>query len=309
MKILDCRNSYSKTDTDATFMRMKEDHMKNGQLKPAYNAQVSTENQFITHVSIHQTAGDTTTLSSHLEGFENQYHKQSKEVVADAGYGSEENYELLEKKEITAYVKYNYFHKEQKRKMKNNPFLVQNLFYNKALDFYVCPMGQRMEKIRDGKRTSRNGYESQVSYYQAKRCQDCPLRNLCHKAEGNRIIQVNHRLNQLKEKARNLLTSEKGLEQRSKRPIEVEAVFGQLKYNNKFNRFTFKGLEKVEMEFLLMALGHNFRKMVAKTTDKLKNTFNSKKSSFCDIFYTQKTKFVCIIKKINQKEEVQKIAA
>ncbi|WP_338812820.1 IS1182 family transposase (plasmid) [Bernardetia sp. Wsw4-3y2] len=313
LKILGCRNSYSKTDTDATFMRMKEDHMKNGQLKPTYNAQVSTENQFITHVSIHQTAGDTTTLSSHLEGFENQYNKQSKEVVADAGYGSEENYELLEKKEITAYVKYNYFHKEQKRKMKNNPFLVQNLFYNKELDFYVCPMGQRMKKIRDGKRTSSNGYESQVSYYQAKRCQDCPLRNLCHKAEGNRIIQVNHRLNQLKEKARNLLTSEKGLEQRSKRPIEVEAVFGHLKYNNKFNRFTFKGLAKVEMEFLLMALGHNFRKMVAKTADKLKNTFNSKKSSFCTFFYTQKnhqkTKFVCIIKKINQKEELQKIAA
>ena len=82
--------------------------------------------------------------------------------------------------------------------MRNNPFLVQNLFYNKELDFYVCPMGQRMEKIRSGKRTSSNGYESQVSYYQAKRCQDCPLRNLCHKAEGNRIIQVNHRLNQLK---------------------------------------------------------------------------------------------------------------
>ena len=175
-----------------------------------------------------------------------------------------ENYEMLENKEITGYVKYNYFHAEQKRKIKNNPFLVQNLFYNKEQDYYVCTMGQRMEKIGTGKRTSSNGYESQVTYYQAKRCEGCPLRGMCHKAKGNRRIEVNHRLNELKANARNLLTSEDGLKHRSKRPVEVEAVFGQLKSNNKFNRFTFKGIEKVEMEFLLMALGHNFRKMLAK---------------------------------------------
>ncbi len=99
--ILGNRNSYSKTDPDATFMRMKEDHMKNGQLKPAYNPQISTENQFITNVTIHQTPNDTTTLKSHLEEFEKMYQKQSKTVVADAGYGSEENYEMLENKDIT----------------------------------------------------------------------------------------------------------------------------------------------------------------------------------------------------------------
>ncbi len=92
LAILGNRNSYSKTDEDATFMRMKDDHMQNGQLKPAYNTQISTENQFITHVSIHQTPGDTTTLTSHLDSFEEAYKKQSVEVVADAGYGSEENY-------------------------------------------------------------------------------------------------------------------------------------------------------------------------------------------------------------------------
>lgn len=261
LAILRDRKSYSKTDQDATFMRLKDDHMKNGQLKPAYNAQISTENQFITHVSIHQKPGDTTTPASHLNGFEEAYGKQSREVVADAGYGSEENYEMLDDKGITAYVKYNYFHAEQKRKMKNNPFLVRNLFYNKEQDFYVCPMGQRMEKSGMGKRISANGFESEVTYYEAKRCEDCPLRGMCHKAKGNRRIEVNHRLNELKERARNLLTSEQGLRHRSKRPVEVEAVFGQLKSNNKFSRFTFKGLELVEMEFLLMALGHNLRKM------------------------------------------------
>lgn len=263
LKVLGDRNSYSKTDPDATFMRMKEDHMKNGQLKPAYNAQISTENQFITYASIHQTPGDTTTLKSHLTSFEESYNKQSKEVVADAGYGSEENYEMLEKNEVEAYVKYNYFHKEQKRKVKNDPFLVQNLFYNADQDFYVCPMGQRMENVGQGKRKSRNGYESQVTYYQAKRCEGCPLRGMCHKAKGNRLIEVNHRLNFLKQRAKEKLMSKKGLEHRSKRPIEPEAVFGQLKNNNKFNRFTFRGLEKVELEFLLMAIGHNFRKMIA----------------------------------------------
>lgn len=275
LRVLGKRNSYSKTDEDATFMRLKDDHMQNGQLKPAYNTQISTENQFITHISIHQTPGDTTTLESHLDGFEKTYEKQSKEVVADAGYGSEENYEILKNKEITPYVKYNYFHKEQKRTMKNNPFLAQNLFYNAEKDFFVCPMGQRMENIGTGKRISNNGYESQVTYYQAKRCEGCPLRGLCFQAKGNRKIEVNHRLKELKSEARKLLNSEKGLEHRSKRPIEVEAVFGQLKSNNKFSRFTFKGLEKVELEFLLMALGHNFRKMVAVSASGRKTVFKT----------------------------------
>ncbi|QQS30865.1 MAG: transposase [Sphingobacteriales bacterium] len=104
LETLGGRNSYSKTDEDATFMRLKDDHMQNGQLKPAYNAQISTEDQFITHYSIHQTPGDTTTLEKHLDGFEQQYETQSKEISADAGYGSEENYEMLENKQIAAYV-------------------------------------------------------------------------------------------------------------------------------------------------------------------------------------------------------------
>lgn len=264
LEILGERNSYSKTDTDATFMRMKEDHMKNGQLKPAYNPQISTENQFVTHFSIHQTPGDTTTLESHLEGFESQYNKQSSVVVADAGYGSEENYEYMEESNIEAFVKYNYFHKEQKRSFKNNIFLSQNLYYNKEEDYFVCPMGQHLVKIKEGKRISENGYISHVSYYQAIRCQGCPLRGQCHKAKENRMIEVNHRLQELKRKARERLLSETGLYHRSKRPIEPEAVFGQMKSNNKFNRFTLRGLPKVEIEFGLMVLAHNLRKLTAK---------------------------------------------
>lgn len=258
------RNSYSKTDTDATFMRMKEDHMKNGQLKPAYNPQISTENQFITHYSIHQTPGDTTTLKSHLESFEKLHNKQSQTVVADAGYGSEENYEFLEKNDIEAFVKYNYFHMEQKHKIKKNIFLPQNLYYNSEQDYFVCPMGQHLTRKGSGTRISDNGYKSKVSYYQAVNCNGCPFRGQCHKAKGNRTLEVNFRLKELKQKAKELLMSEKGLYHRSRRPIEPEAVFGQLKFNNKFNRFTLKGLRKVNIEFGLMAISHNLRKLAVK---------------------------------------------
>jgi transposase len=182
LEALENRNSYSKTDPDATFMRMKEDHMKNGQLKPAYNPQISTENQFITHYSIHQTPGDTTTLIHHLEGFERLHGRQSQAVVADAGYGSEENYEFMEKEDIEAFVKYNYFHLEHKRSTKNNIFLPQNLYYNKEQDYFVCPMGQHMTKKGVGTRTSDNGYVSHVGYYQATSCSGCPLSGQCHKA-------------------------------------------------------------------------------------------------------------------------------
>lgn len=272
LQTLGNRNSFSKTDEDATFMRMKEDHMKNGQLKPAYNPQISTENQYITHFSIHQKTNDTTTLPTHLEGFKQKYDKQSKQVVADAGYGSEENYELLEKQKIEAFVKFNYFHKEQKRAFKQDPFGIQNLFYNSEKDFYVCTMGQRMEKIGHTTRNSSNGYVSNISIYQAKNCQGCPLRAMCHQAKTNRRMEVNHRLNELKDKARELLLSPRGIQQRSKRPIEVEAVFGQLKSNNKFHRFTLRGLEKVNVEFGLMALGHNFRKWVKQLSEKLNDS-------------------------------------
>ena len=98
LEILGSRNSYSKTDNDTTFMRTKEDHMMNGELKPAYSIQISTENQIIKHYSTHQNSANFTTLELHLEGFKNAYKKESKQVIIDAGYGSEENYQLLEKK-------------------------------------------------------------------------------------------------------------------------------------------------------------------------------------------------------------------
>lgn len=261
LEIMGDRNSYSKTDPDATFMRMKDDHMKNGQLKAAYNVQISTEEQFLTNFSMHQRPGDTATLEPHLEQFKDHYKKQSDTVVADAGYGSLQNYEYADNENIKAYIKYNYFHAEQKKKHTQNPFLSSNLYYNLKQDFLVCPIGQKMYCIGSQKRISDLGYESTVHIYQAQNCKGCPMRGSCHKSEGNRTIELNHKLLQYRKQAREMLMSEQGLYHRSKRPIEPEAVFGHIKFNNKFNRFTLRGLDKVEIEFGLVAISHNLRKI------------------------------------------------
>ena len=124
------RNSYSKTDNDATFMRMKEDHMRNGQLKPGYNPQISTNRQFILNYTIHQCAGDTSTYPLHMDNFHSLYGRYPDVSVCDAGYGSEENYLYAFRHGIETFIKYNNFHKEQKRNFRNDPFLSANFYYN-----------------------------------------------------------------------------------------------------------------------------------------------------------------------------------
>lgn len=261
LETMGCRNSYSKTDPDATFMRMKEDAMLNGQLNPGYNVQISTENQFITNFGIYQRPTDTLTMISYLESFKTRYGMQSEEIVADSGYGSEENYEYMFSNGMTPYVKYNMFHVEQRRSYRNNPFRVSNLFYNPDGDFYVCPMGQKMKFIRQEKRYTASGYQQTVSVYRASRCEGCPLRGQCHKSKRDRQIEVNHTLDDYKARARELLTSEQGLKHRSNRPIEPEAVFGQIKECGKFRRLRLKGLTGAKIDFGLKALAHNLRKL------------------------------------------------
>jgi transposase len=267
--ILGNRNSYSKTDTEATFMRMKEDHMQNGQLKPAYNTQISTENQIIVNYTMHQNPTDTKTLKPHLDNFEQTYGEEIfnelQTITADAGYGSEENYDALEDKGITAYVKYNTFEKEQDKnyQKKHKPFSKENLYYNKEEDYYVCPMGQKMLKTHQSQKTTEAEYKQNLSHYQAQNCQGCPLRSQCFKAKGNRSIERNHNLERHKQKTRELLLSEIGIQKRKQRSADVEPVFAQLKHNNGFRRFSLKGIKKVELEFGLMAIAHNLRKKIA----------------------------------------------
>ena len=262
-EILQQRNSYSKTDPDATFMRMKEDHMLNGQLKPGYNFLISTNNQFITCYTIEQDTTDTTTLTSHINEFYNLHQCYPDELTADAGFGSEENYDFLEGKVKEAYVKFNYFHKEQTKSWKENPFRQENLYYDKGQDCYYCPMGQKMPKVGESTRKTSTGYLQHYSHYKAQNCQGCPLRGACYKAKGERVIAVNHNLIRHKEKARNLLTSEKGIKRRGQRAWDVEGSFGIIKHNKGFKRFNLRGMKKVEIEAGLLAIAHNLAKLSA----------------------------------------------
>ena len=265
LEILGKRNSYSKTDIDATFMRMKDDHMGNGQLKPAYNLQIGTENQFFTHFDFFPNPTDYLTFIPFNNSFEERYEKLPEKEIADSGYGSEENYEYMQINDIEPYVKYPLFHAEQKKSFKNNAFIAQNLFYNKEEDYFVCPMGQHMEKTGNSTRKSDSGHLSNITLYEAKNCTGCPLKCLCHNAKGNRQIEVNHKLNQYRKHARELLNSPGGRYHRRRRPIEPEAVFGQTKANKQYNRFRHFGLDKVKMDFAIFAIAFNIGKLYNKS--------------------------------------------
>jgi transposase len=262
--VLGERNSYSKTDKDATFMRMKEDHMKNGQLKPAYNVQISSSNQFIVNYTLHPNPTDTTTLAAHLDQHRQSFGAAPKTLTADAGYGSEENYALMEKEKITAFVKYGMFDKEQGENHNGkHPFRADKLFHNPDLDCYICPMGQAMNYIGEIKKKTSTGFEQTYRRYQAKNCQTCPLNGVCHKSKGNRTIEVNVNLVRLKQQAHTLLNSEEGLVHRKKRCVDVEPVFGNIKSNHGFKRFMLRGKEKVTIEWGLLAIAQNIRKKAA----------------------------------------------
>jgi transposase len=258
------RNSMSKTDPDATFMRMKEDHMQNGQLKPAYNLQISTNSQYVVNYTTAQTTTDTTTLKDHLQEHQNSFNQTPESLTADAGYGSEENYELLEENQVEAYVKYNYFHKEQKERNKEkDPFKSDNLFYNPEQDCYYCPMGQALKNIGSYQRETKTGYTQTITRYQASNCHGCPLRGRCNKAKGNRIVERNYNLIRHKHTAREKLLSEQGVAKRKQRPWDVEAVFGNIKHNMNFKRFNLRGLDKIQVEIGLIAMAHNLKKFSA----------------------------------------------
>ena len=243
--------------------------MNNGQTKPGYNVQIATENQIITNYHLYWRPTDFGTMIPFLDSFKYRYGRQSEEIVADSGYGNEENYEYMWENGMVPYVKYPMFHAEMKRKYVKNPFLSDHLFYNKEEDFYVCPMGQRMEKSRLKYNKSELGYQSTSSVYTAENCIGCPLRGMCYKSvKDNRSIEVNHQGKEYREKARELLTSERGLYHRSNRPIEPEAVFGDIKFNHGFKRFHMRGHKKVTVEFGLIAIAHNLRKYIASSLRK-----------------------------------------
>ena len=270
------RNSYSKTDEDATFMRMKEDAMNNGQTKPGYNLQISAEHQFITGFALFPNPTDTLTMIPFFRSFHERYGHLPSVAVADSGYGSEENYRFMEESGIEAYVKYNRFHIEHRPRYASDPFHSDSFHYNEEEDYFVCPMGQHMERIGVKHSKTASGYQSESVRYRALNCKGCPLRCLCYRSKADqRVIEVNHRLKEYKRKASERLTSEEGLMHRGRRCVEPEAVFGQMKTDMNYKRFRHLGKDKVEMDFAFFAIAFNVKKMARKIAKQAKNGGNT----------------------------------
>ena len=260
----DHRRSYSKTDPGATFMRMKDDHMRNGQLKPAYNVQISTNKQFIAGYSPHQNTTDTNTLQSHITQLVKGIGIKPSCLTADAGYGSEENYQWLDKKRITGYVKHNQFDRNQHKPTRDKkPFAADKLDYNALKDSYSCPAGKSMKNIGTRIRVTTTGFQQTIHLYRTTRCSGCPLQQQCNPMKTARTIEVNHNLNRLKRQADNRLKTKKGIAKRKQRCHDTEPVFAAIKHNHHFKRFMLRGTEKVSVELGLLALAHNLRKKVA----------------------------------------------
>jgi transposase len=261
-KILAGRNSYSKTDRGATFMRMKEDHMLNGQLKPGYNVQISTNNQFVVNYSLHSNPTDTKTLIPHLEQHKKLYGSMPEVQVADAGYSSEENYQYLDSRQIAAYVKPADFDRMQKSRYIPDVFNTGQLIYDTSKQTYLCPAGTPMKKTGQYNKKER-GFLKTYTVYKASGCRHCPLREACHKQKGNRVIQINHKGRYLRQQAYERMKTEKGIYYRKRRPVDVEPVFGNIKTNKNFKRFLLKGIDKTEIEWGLLCLAHNLKKIAA----------------------------------------------
>jgi transposase len=255
------RNSYSKTDVDATFMRMKDDPMKNGQLKPGYNLQMGTEGQFVVGFSVHQRPGDPGCLVPHLKGVKDKLGRLPQNVIADSAYGSEENYAYLNQEQIGNYVKYNTFGKEQRSRYKPNPFAADQMAYDAEKDELICPTGNPLTYQYSTHPKTENGYRGERRCYEAQDCTGCPLKEACTKAQGNRKVFLGFQLKAWRQQARENLTSEQGQKLRSWRGVEVESVFGRLKADWGFRRFLLRGIEKVKTEFGLLCIAQNMAKL------------------------------------------------
>ncbi|TCL53329.1 transposase [Thermolongibacillus altinsuensis] len=246
------RNSFSKTDLDATFMRMKDDPMKNGQLKPGYNVQIGTENQFVIGFSVHQRAGDTGCLIPHFEQLASYGRPMPKQVIADSGYGSEENYTYCEEKKMTALIKYHTWDREQTKAWQKEIGRVEKMTYDEELDEWICAKGERLVFIYERKQKTDNGYETVKRTYRCTACAGCPFQSQCAKGKKRKTISVSLKNQKQRQEVRERLSTEEGAATYRKRQTEAEPVFGQIKHHQQFHRFSLRGLPKITLEWGLV---------------------------------------------------------
>ena len=262
--ILGPRNSCSKTDHDATMMRMKG----TDELRPGYNVQVSSENQFVVNYTVGQNAADSACFANHLKKITDRGDEFIPEnYIGDSGYGCHENYEKLESIGIGNYLKYPSFYHEQQTD-RSNSFSKDNFEYDANGDFYICPKSKRLEYVKTIKDKTLTGFLQTFRVYETVCCQGCKLNEKCAKGKSYKRIQVNPELERHKGIARQNLTSEKGLELRKRRGPEIETFFGDLKHNQKYRRIRLRGLIKANVEIGWLSISYNLRKAAIKLSTK-----------------------------------------
>ena len=262
------RNSYSKTDLEATFMRMKEDHMLNGQLKPAYNVQIAVENYFIVHSYVSSDRTDYNTLIPVLEKHQRAFGDPLEAVTADSGYCSEKNLIYLREKGIQSYIKLQEHEKRKTRAYKEEIGKYYNMTCAVFEDehFYICHDGRQLHHIRTESR-EQDGYTQTYEVYGCADCSGCEHKARClykYNAEKNpdrnKVMKINERWEDLKEETNTNIQSETGILKRQTRSIQTEGHFGDIKENEDFRRFHYRSAKKVYKEFMLYAIGRNIMK-------------------------------------------------
>ena len=261
------RNSYAKTDTDATFMRMKEDHMRNGQLKPGYNIQLAVNSEYITgyHVSCDRT--DSAALIPLLEKMEKQHRRKYKSITADAGYESLENYTYLKENGQMSFIKPSNY--EQRRKKSNWVGRMQDMVYDAHTDSFTCQNGKTLSFAYKGKQRSATDFESKYSLYKCADCSGCPLRQRFSKAaqQESKQLKVSWDFVRFRENSLENITTPKGIQYRVNRSIQSEGTFGILKQDWGFRRFLTRGNINIQAQIGLLAFAFNIKKLQAKRFD------------------------------------------
>ena len=263
------RNSYSKTDHDATFMRMKEDYMRNGQLKPGYNLQHAVDAQYITWIDISPRPTDTLTLIPLLKDMEDNLPFKYKEIVADAGYESEEAYVFIEGNEQCAYIKPSNYEISKTRKYKNDISRRENMDYDAERDCYICSNGCVLEAIGQNKKRTASGYERLITIYECQSCSGCPNKTSCIRGhnchtpieERNKRLSVSRLFEEKRKECLERITSEYGTMLRMNRSIQAEGSFAYVKEDLGFRKYLYRSTENVLAESVVAALAHNILKL------------------------------------------------
>ena len=257
------RNSYSKTDIDATFMRVKKDYMGNDQLLPAYNLECVVADEYIVLPAVFQYTNDVDTFIPLMLEFKERYGFYPKYPVADAGYGSFNNYIFCEENNIEKYMKFTMYDKEIKdKKYHNNQFRAINFKIEDGKIY--CPNNKEFKFVYR-KPSKNNKYGRQDEIYECEDCSNCPLKEKCTKASGNRKVNINRELTHYHEEVINNLESIKGALLRMNRSIQSEGTFGIIKQDRWYKRIVRRRLNSVNLEIFLISIGHNLYKYHNKT--------------------------------------------